>query len=81
MNAYLTAALIVPAEAEGGARLLVGPSLHVSPAGRKWQLTATGGPACHPSNTGRSSGALRDLPPSNCRVGYAVKAGLTYRLF
>jgi hypothetical protein len=70
-----------PEEAEGGARLLVGPSLHVSPAGRKWQLTATGGPAFHPSNTGRSSGALRDLPPSDRRVGYAVKAGLTYRLF
>jgi len=68
-------------EAEGGARLLVGPSVHVAPAGRKWQLTATGGPAFHPSNTGRASGALRDLPPSNRRVGYAVKAGLTYRLF
>ena len=69
-----------PEEAEGGARLLVGPSLHLSPAGRKWQFTATGGPALHPSNTGRSSGALRDLPPSDRRVGYAVKAGLTYRL-
>ena len=56
-------------EAEGGARLLVGPSLHVSPAGRRWQLTATGGPLFHPSDTGRSSGAFRDAVArgSGCR--------------
>lgn len=70
-----------PSEAEGGARLLLGPSLHVAPVGRKWQFTATGGPSFHPSDTGRSSGALRDLPATRQRVGYAVKAGLTYRLF
>src|SRR5262245_31220392 len=40
-------------ETEGGARLLVGPSLHISPAGQKWQLIATGGPEFHPSDTGR----------------------------
>jgi hypothetical protein len=68
-------------EAEGGARLLVGPSLHVAPPGHKWQLNATGGPSFHPSNTGRSSDALRDLPPSDKRVGYAVKVGLTYRVY
>ena len=70
-----------PLEAEGGARMLIGPSLHVAPRGRKWQLTATGGPAFHPSDTGRASTALRDLPAARDRVGYAVKAGLTYRLF
>ena len=53
-----------PAEAEGGARLLVGPSLHVAPTGRPWQLSLAGGPMIHPSDTGRSSGALRDLPAS-----------------
>ena len=52
-------------EAEGGARLLAGPSLHVSPGGHRWQLIATGGPMFHPSDTGRSSGAVRNLPDSN----------------
>ena len=70
-----------PAEAEGGARILIGPSVHVAPHGRKWQFTATGGPAFHPSDSGRSSLALRDLPPTAQRVGYAVKVGLTYKLF
>lgn len=63
-------------EAEGGARLLVGPSVHVAPKGRKWQLTATGGPTFHPSDTGRTSGALRDLPPTSTRVSYAVRTAL-----
>jgi hypothetical protein len=70
-----------PLEAEGGARILVGPSLHFAPVGRKWRLTAAGGPSFHPSDTGRSSDALRDLPPTTRRVGYAVKAGLTYRFY
>ena len=70
-----------PTEAEGGARILVGPSLHVAPPDAKWQLTATGGPSFHPENTGRSSEALRDLPPTTQRVSYAVKVGLTYHLY
>ncbi len=68
-----------PLESEGGARILVGPSLHVSPPGRRWQVTATGGPSFHPNDTGRSSGAVRDLPQSRGGVGYAVKAALAYR--
>jgi hypothetical protein len=32
------------------------------PASQRWQFIATGGPLFHPSDTGRSSGALRDLP-------------------
>ena len=39
-------------EAEGGARLLAGPSIHVAPVGRRWQFTATGGPVFHPSDDG-----------------------------
>jgi hypothetical protein len=66
-----------PTEAEGGARLLIGPSLHVAPAGRKWQLTLAGGPTFHPSTTGRSSGALRDLPPQQNARGYAVRTSFS----
>ena len=65
------------AEAEGGARLLIGPSLHVAPSGRAWQLSVAGGPMFHPSNTGRSSGAIRDLPPTNRTHGYALRASVS----
>jgi hypothetical protein len=64
-------------EAEGGARLLVGPSFHVSPTGRRWQFIATGGPLFHPSDTGRSSDAFRDLPPETKHTSYAFKASLS----
>jgi hypothetical protein len=70
-----------PHEAEGGARILIGPSVHLAPHGHAWQFTATGGPAFHPTSSGRVSDAVRDLPPVSGRVGYAVRAGLTYRLF
>src|SRR5206468_7178468 len=42
-------------EAEGGTRVLIGPSLHIAPAGRRWQLTATGGPIFHPTRSPLSS--------------------------
>jgi hypothetical protein len=61
------------AEAEGGARLLVGPSLHIAPPGRKWQLSVVGGPTIHPTNSNRMTDALRDLPSR----GYAVKTSLS----
>jgi hypothetical protein len=67
-------------EAEGGARLLAGPSLHVAPSGRRWQVTATGGPLFHPSSTGRSSGASRDLPPDARPVSYAFKMSFSLAL-
>ena len=67
-------------EAEGGARLLAGPSLHVSPSSQRWQFVATGGPLFHPSNTGRSSGAFRDLPPDTRRTSYAFKVSLSIGL-
>jgi hypothetical protein len=62
-----------PAEAEGGARLMVGPSLHLAPSGSKWQLSVAGGPTFHPSDTGRTSDALRYLPQTNRVHGYAIK--------
>lgn len=67
-------------EAEGGARLLAGPSLHIAPAGRRWQFIATGGPLFHPSDTGRSSNAFRDLPPETKRASYAFKASLSIEI-
>ena len=70
-----------PAEAEGGARLLLGPSMHVMPGGKRWQLTAAGGPTLHPNANPRSSDALRDLPPTDRRWGYAARASLSIAVF
>ena len=67
-------------EREGGARLLAGPSLHIMPAAQRWQLTATGGPMFHPSDSGRASGALRDLPADTSRASYAFKVSLSIAL-
>jgi hypothetical protein len=60
-------------EAEGGARLLVGPSMHIAPPGRRWQLSLAGGPMFHPASSTRESVALRDLPATTSKTGYAVK--------
>jgi hypothetical protein len=62
-----------PAEAEGGARLLIGPSLHVAPPDSKWQFSVAGGPSFHPTNTGRSSDALRYLPQDPRSRGFAIR--------
>jgi hypothetical protein len=67
-----------PAETEGGARLLVGPSVHIAPRGRRWQITLAGGPMFHPSDTGRSSLALRNLPPGSASRGYAARTSFSY---
>jgi hypothetical protein len=69
-----------PLEAEGGARLLAGPSLHISPAKGRWQLTATGGPVFHPSDTGHVSSALRDLSPDTKNTSYAFRVSLSIGL-
>ena len=69
-----------PHEAEGGARLLAGPSFHVTPVGGRWHFTATGGPEFHSTPSGVSSAALRDLPTGARRSNYAVRVGLTVSL-
>jgi hypothetical protein len=40
-------------EAEGGARVLAGPSLPIAPAGRRWQLSVAGGPMMHATRARR----------------------------
>jgi len=69
-----------PHEAEGGARLLAGPSLHVTSVGGRWRLTATGGPEFHSTLSGVSSTALRDLPSGVRRSNFAVRVGLSVSL-
>ncbi len=68
-----------PQEAEGGSRILVGPSVHVAPPHKPWQLSVAGGPTFHPTISGRTSDALRDLPATTAPHDYAVRTIFAYR--
>jgi len=61
-------------EAEGGARLLIGPSLYVQPPGRHWRLGVSGGPVIRATRSDLQSGAPRDLPSG----GFAIRTSLGY---
>lgn len=63
-------------EAEGGATLFVGPSLHLAPAGRRFYATLCGGPVVRATHNDRTSPAPRPVDPlSN---GYAVRLAVGY---
>ena len=65
-----------PDEADGGARLLVGPSMSMS-LSERWHLSATGGPILHSAGAAGTSAASRTLP-AGARSGYAVRTTLTH---
>jgi hypothetical protein len=65
-------------EAEGGARLLIGPSIRIAPPAKRWQIGVAGGPMLHATRSARSSDAFRGLPPSNSDSSYALRASLSY---
>jgi len=67
-----------PNEAEGGARVLIGPSLRIASTAKPWQVSVAGGPVIHATTSTRASTALRSLPASDGRNGYAVRASLSY---
>jgi hypothetical protein len=62
-------------EAEGGARLFVGPSVRLAPPRRPWQISVAAGPVIRASRSPRTSEAGRGLDP---RDGYVVRASLAY---
>ncbi len=64
-------------EAEGGARLLLGPSLHVGGASRRWRLNICGGPVFHATTSSRTSDASRQLS-SGDGTGYALTTSFGY---
>jgi hypothetical protein len=65
------------AEAEGGARILIGPSIRVAPPNKRWQVSVAGGPMIHATQSGLSSEATRGLAMSGGDSGYAVRAALS----
>jgi len=50
-----------PNEAEGGAKIFAGPSVHVAIPAHSWSLTVCAGPIFYPSRNGRTSPAGRPL--------------------
>jgi hypothetical protein len=63
-----------PEEAEGGARLFVGPSLHWSPPEGKLYASLAGGPIVYATRSGRTSDAPRPLGASG--NGYTLRFSL-----
>jgi hypothetical protein len=62
-------------EAEGGARVFVGPAIHVAPPGAKFQLSLLAGPVIRGARNDNSNYAPRALTGNK---GYAARASLTY---
>jgi hypothetical protein len=65
-------------EAEGGARVLVGPSIRLAPTSARWQVSVAGGPVFHATRSTIRSDAPRSLPDGGGRDGYAIRCGLVY---
>jgi hypothetical protein len=63
-------------EAEGGAKVFVGPSVHLAPPRRSWSASLTGGPILYATRSGRSSPADRPLGATG--NGYTVRASVGY---
>jgi hypothetical protein len=67
-------------EAEGGARVLIGPSIRLAPPSARWQVSVAGGPVLHATRSSRLSEAARTLPDAGGRDGFAIRCGLSYGL-
>jgi hypothetical protein len=68
-------------EAEGGAKLLVGPSINVSPVNSRFSLSLSGGPVFYATHsTALQSGAIRDIGTSAIQNGYTMRAMVSFNL-
>jgi hypothetical protein len=64
-----------PTEKDGGARLMVGPSIAVAPPAARWQLTVGGGPIIRATRSDFASTADRPLPTRN---GYVLRSAVGF---
>jgi hypothetical protein len=70
--------LVDPAEAEGGARLMLGPSVRVGPRGSRWGVLVAGGPVVRLSRSTVTSLPVtggRDLALS---AGFVIRTSVSY---
>ena len=65
-------------EAEGGARLLMGPSVRFAPPSGHWQVSAAGGPIVYASRNSNTSDAARTVPAASSRDSFGFKTSLSY---
>jgi hypothetical protein len=65
-------------EAEGGARLLVGPAVRYAPPGKPFSVLLAGGPIVQATRSGQAGSADRALSRAGRSGGFAVRAALTY---
>lgn len=65
--------LVDAQEAEGGARILVGPTFHWARPESRWFVTLAGGPVFHPRANDR-----RSLAPRALDQGFAVRLSFAY---
>jgi hypothetical protein len=63
-------------EAEGGAKLFVGPAVHVAPPEASWSLSVAGGPIIYATRSSRTSPAARPLEAAD--NGYTVRVSFGY---
>jgi hypothetical protein len=64
-----------PAEKDGGARLMAGPTIAIAPPTAHWQLTVGGGPVLRATRSDFASGAERPLPTRN---GYVLRSAVGF---
>lgn len=68
-------------EAEGGAKLMVGPSLNYAPINSRFSFSLAGGPVFYATHSSvLNSGAIRDIGSSAAQNGYSVKATVAIAL-
>ncbi|GAA4104676.1 hypothetical protein [Mucilaginibacter panaciglaebae] len=68
-------------EAEGGAKLLVGPSLNYAPLYSKFSFSLCGGPVFYATHsTAFSSEAIRDVGTTGTQNGYSIRAMVAFNL-
>ena len=65
-----------PEEKDGGARLMVGPSIALAPPTARWQLSVGGGPILRATRSNFASDADRPLPTRN---GYVLRSAVGFR--
>lgn len=68
-------------EAEGGAKLLVGPSINVAPQNSRFSFSVSGGPVFYATHsTAAPSGAIRDIGNLAAQNGYTLRAMISFNL-
>jgi hypothetical protein len=67
-------------EAEGGAKLMVGPSINVAPTSSRFSFSVCGGPVFYATHSTFTSDAIRDVGTLASQNGYTIRAMVSFNL-